>query len=119
MKIELKYDGKNYYDPQFILLWNIDKTKFAIGICPSEAQDYKIIINDMNHNFEKCITDNKTTFYYYTKENVYVFNFKDDFKIFPVNREFEHSIVLLDKDDKIIEDNYLVFKATLNGNSDK
>jgi predicted methyltransferase len=118
MKIELTYDGKNYFDPVFKFFWNNEKDKFAIGICYSNIQNYDFIIADIDNNFEKY-ENNAEKLFYYTHINVYVFNLNEFFKLLPKNKIFEHSIVLLDKNDKIIENNYRVFEAILNENSNQ
>ena len=118
MKIELTYDGKNYYDPLFLLFWNEQKNDFCIGIKHNERRNYQFILDDINSNFEKY-TLNLTSFCYYTKENVYVFDFKHQYDLLPKNKKFEHSIVLLDKNDKIIEKNYRVFEAIIHENNNK
>lgn len=110
MKIELKYDGKNYYDPVFILMWNDEQTNFAIGIKSQDDIDYTFIRKDLLDNYEKFeITG--STFYYYTKENVYVFNLNKKIQIIPVNQNFEHCVVLLDKNDNIILNDYKGFNC--------
>jgi hypothetical protein len=115
MKIELTYDGKNYFDPVFTFMWNNEKNDFAIGISFNDRRSYQFIIDDIIENFEDFkIKD--TSFCYYTKENVYVFNLKNGFNLIPINKVFEHCVVLLDKDDNIIEQTYKYFKCTRNGN---
>ncbi len=116
MKIELKYDGKNYYDPLFTFFWNDEKDNFKIGIKFSEIIDYTFMREDLLNHYE-IFKINGTSLYYYTKENVYVFNLEDSFNLIPIDKMFFHSIVLLDKNDKIIENQYKSFKCTIYGNN--
>jgi len=115
MKIDLTYDGKNYYDPLFTFMWNDEKDDFGIGIKHNERRDYQFIINDINNNFETFkINDN--SFCYYTKENVYVFRLnKEMFERIPKQKQFSHCVVLLDNNDKIIRQPYKYFKCIRNG----
>ena len=116
MKIELKHDGKNYYDPSFIFFWNDEKDYFKIGIKNSKIIDYSFVREDLLNNYEN-FKINGTSFYYYTKENVYVFNLKDSFNLIPVKKSFLHCVVLLDKNDEIIENEYKYLKCTIYGNN--
>ena len=116
MKIELKYDGKNYYDPLFTFFWNDEKDNFKIGIKFSEIIDYTFMREDLLNHYES-FKINDTSLYYYTKENVYAFNLEDSFNLIPIDKMFFHSIVLLDKNDKIIENQYKSFKCTIYGNN--
>lgn len=112
MKIELIYDGKNYYDPLFTFMWNDEKDNFAIGIKFNEKRDYKFVIEDLINNFEKHeIRGNR--FYYYTKENVYTFNLSENFNLIPRKQDFSHCVVLLDKNDNIIKGTYKQFTSEL------
>ena len=118
MKIELKYDGKNYYDPIFILFWNNEKNKFVIGICHNNMKIYDFIIDDIQNNFEKY-SNIEQKIMYYTKNNVYVFDLKDNFNLLPINQNFEHSVALLNENDKIIEKEYRVFETIINEDTTK
>ena len=118
MKIELKYDGKNYYDPIFILFWNNEKNKFVIGICHNNMKNYDFIIDDIQNNFEKY-SNIEQKIMYYTKNNVYVFDLKDNFNLLPINQNFEHSVALLNENDKIIEKEYRVFETIINEDTTK
>ena len=53
MKIELKYDGKNYYDPIFIFFWNNEKDNFKIGIKFSKIIDYTFMREDLLNHYER------------------------------------------------------------------
>lgn len=119
MKIELKYDDKNYYDPVFTMLYN-DKfyDNFAFAICHQKTKDYSFIREDINNNFEKCEIKG-TSFYYYTKENVYKFDLKDNFNLLPINKSFKHCVVLLDENDKIIEKECRTFNTILYENTNQ
>jgi len=116
MKIDLTYDGKNYYDPLFTFMWNNEKDNFGIGIKHSDIIDYTFIREDFLNNFEKFEIQG-TSFYYYTNENVYVFNLKENINLIPINEKFIHSVVLLDKNDNIIERQYKSFKCIRYGNN--
>ena len=52
MKVELKYDGKNYYDPLFTFFWNDEKDNFKIGIKFSEIIDYTFMREDLLNHYE-------------------------------------------------------------------
>ena len=112
MKIDLKYDGKNYYDPIFKLFWNDEKNNFAIGICQSDIINYEFIVDDINNNFENFKIKNNS-FCYYTKENVYVFDLNNSFYLIPRKKDFKHCIVILDLNDKIIKNTYRQFTSEL------
>lgn len=116
MKIELKYEGKNYYDPKFIFFWNDQCDNFGIGIKFNPEKNYQFIIDDIMNNIED-FKINETSFYYYTKYNVYAFNLNESFKLVPRNKNFSHCVVILDKDDKIEEQQYKSFECLRDENS--
>lgn len=116
MKIELKYDGKNFYDPLFTFMWNDEKDDFGIGIKAHEKRSYQFVIDDIISNYED-FKINGTSFCYYTKENVYVFNLRENFKLIPKGKKFEHCVVLLDESGKMIEQTYKAFRCIRNGNN--
>ena len=70
--------------------------------------------------FEKAVEIKRSIFdieqkiMYYTKNNVYVFDLKDNFNLLPINKNFEHSVALLNENDKIIEKEYRVFETIIN-----
>ena len=112
MKIDLTYDGKNYYDPLFTFMWNNEKDNFGIGIKHSDIIDYNFIVDDINNNFENFKIKGNS-FCYYTKENVYVFDLSDSFYLIPKEKDFKHCIVLLDNNNKIIKKTYRQFTSEL------
>lgn len=116
MKIELKYDGKNFYDPLFSFMWNDEKDDFGIGIRYDNDTkhhiDYQFVIDDIEKNFEKHEIKG-TSFCYYTKENVYVFNLRDSFELIPRKKNFSHAVVLLDENGKIINGRYRQFVSEI------
>lgn len=112
MKIELKYNGKNLTDPDFTLLYNNEKDSFAIAVNYDDSEDYENIRQDIMSSFENHEIKG-TSFYYYTKDNVYMFNLEEGFEIIPINKPFSHCVVLLDKNDKIVEKQYKKFDSIL------
>lgn len=118
MKIELKMNGKNFFDPSFIFFYNEDKTEFSLGIRYTEDYDYNFIREDLINNFENFEIKGNT-FIYSTKENIYIFDLKEEFQIIPLNTKFKHGIVLLDKNDKILDMPYLKTTIKINENNNK
>lgn len=119
MQVLFKYDGKNYDNPMFTFFWNDEKDNFGIGLIYDEIyykDDYNLVMEDLIFNYEKFKIDG-TSFLYYTKENVYSFDLEDEFKLIPINKKFNHSIVLLDKNGNIKEEKYKIFECVFNGNN--
>lgn len=112
MKIELKYEDKNYYQPSFKFMWNNECDNFGIVIKFNDKRSYDFVIEDLRENFEKHEVKGGT-FYYYTKENVYAFDLSKNYNLIPKQKDFKHCVVLLGKDNQIIERTYKQFTSML------
>ena len=118
MKIDLTMNGKQYFDPLFKVLYSDEKTHFLLGITKKNITDYSFIIEDFLHNLIEFRIENQK-FIFETNEKIFMFELGENFLILPKNKDFNIGIVLLDNNDKIIEQEYQDFTANIHENNNK
>lgn len=100
----LNNDKNNFY-PDFIFLREVKNYDFNLVLLYNTNIDSSILIIDLINNFEKHEIKNRS-FYYYTKENCYIFDLKEHINLIPINIEFSHFVSYFDKNDNIINSEY-------------
>ena len=102
MSIELGMNGKKLCGPNFSILYNQDYTQVIFGIRKNNHKDYSFAHDDFTNNFVNFWYKNRT-FFFETKEYIYMFDLGDDtFKI-PLNTPIKTSIINLDENDKPVQ----------------
>lgn len=101
MSITLTMNGKNLIQSKFTLIRNPEDTLFIFGIPLNNYKDYSFVHNDFLNNLVNFWYKNKT-FFFETKENIYMFDMGDfAFKI-PLNTKVATSLTNIDSEGNII-----------------
>ena len=104
MSIELGMNGKKLLGPKFSLIYNNSYTELIFGITKDNHKDYSFAYDDFTNNFVSFWYKNRT-FFFETKENIYMFDLGDDtFKI-PLNTKLYLSLVNLNEENKSQHEN--------------
>ena len=102
MNIELGMNGKKLCGPNFSVFYDENYTSLTFCINNKNHRDYSSAHDDFVNNFVNFWYKNRT-FFFETKENIYMFDLGDDtFKI-PLNTPIKTSIINLDENDKPVQ----------------
>lgn len=114
MEIELRLRDKELIATSYDLYSNNNKDTFIIAIKlqhENEMLDIKNEIESPNTKVELKVT----SVFFETENKIYYFNLEDNFKKFPINKDFKVCFGFVDENNNLIKNKYKSFLVKIDG----